>query len=45
LAPRLTVTPHLLQAQEHLAGLRRTLTHATEMLAYNSAQRSPLSVA
>jgi hypothetical protein len=45
LAPRLTVTSHLAQAQEHLAGLRRTLTHATEMLAYNTAQRSPLRAA
>ena len=43
LAPRPTVTSHLLQAQEHLAGLRRTLTHATETLAYNSTQRSPLN--
>ncbi len=31
--------------QEHLAGLRRTLTHATETLAYNTAQHSPLSAA
>jgi hypothetical protein len=45
LAPRPTVTSHLVQAQEHLAGLRRTLTHATETLAYNTAQRSPLSAA
>ena len=37
LAPRLTVTSHLAQAHEHLVGLRRTLTHATEMLAYNTA--------
>ncbi|MBL8925265.1 MAG: hypothetical protein JNM77_03375 [Pseudonocardia sp.] len=43
LAPRPTVASHLVQAQEHLAGLRRELTHATEMLAYNTAQRSPLS--
>jgi hypothetical protein len=28
LAPRPTVTSHLRQAQEHLAGLRRNLTHA-----------------
>jgi hypothetical protein len=42
LAPRPTVTSHLVQAQEHLVGLRRTLTHATEMLAFNTAQRSPL---
>ena len=45
LAPRPTVTSHLVQAQEHLAGLRRTLTHATETLAYNTAQRSPLGAA
>jgi hypothetical protein len=45
LAPRPTVTSHLVQAQEHLAGLRRTLTHATETLAYNTAQLSPLSAA
>jgi hypothetical protein len=45
LAPRLTVTSHLVQAEAHLAGLRRTLTHATEMLAYNTAQRSPLGTA
>jgi hypothetical protein len=45
LAPRPIVTSHLVQAQEHLAGLRRTLTHATETLAYNTAQRSPLSAA
>jgi len=45
LAPRLTVTSHLAQAHEHLVGLRRTLTHATEMLAYNTAQRSPLLAA
>jgi hypothetical protein len=45
LAPRLTVTSHLVQAHEHLVGLRRTLTHATEMLAYNAAQRSPLLAA
>jgi hypothetical protein len=30
------VTSHLLQAQEHLAGLRRNLTHAAETLAYNT---------
>jgi hypothetical protein len=45
LAPRPTVTSHLMQAQQHLAGLRRTLTHATVTLAYNSAQRSPLAAA
>ncbi len=45
LAPRPTVTSHLVLAQEHLAGLRRTLTHATETLAYNTAQHSPLSAA
>jgi hypothetical protein len=45
LAPRPTVTSHLLQAREHLAGLRRTLTHATEILAYNTAQNSPLAAA
>lgn len=44
LAPRPTVTSHLVQAHEHLAGLRRTLTHATETLAYNTARRSPLAV-
>lgn len=43
LAPRPTVTSHLLQAREHLAGLRRTVTHATETLAYNSRQPSPLA--
>jgi hypothetical protein len=36
LAPRPTVTSHLLQAQEHLASLRRNLTHAAETLAYNT---------
>lgn len=41
LAPRPTVTSHLLQAQEHLSGLRRNLTHAAQTLAYNTAQRSP----
>jgi len=45
LAPRPTVTSHLLQAQEHLAGLRRNLTHAAETLAYNTAQHSPLAAA
>ena len=43
LAPRPTVTSHLVQAREHLAGLRRTLTHATEILAYNTGQCSPLN--
>ena len=42
LAPRLTVTSHLSQAQAQLADLRRTLTHATEMLAYNTSHPSPL---
>jgi hypothetical protein len=45
LAPRLTVTSHLVQAHEHLVGLRRTLTHAAEILAYNTAQSSPLLAA
>jgi hypothetical protein len=39
------VTSHLVQAQAHLVDLRRTLTHATEMLAYNTAQRSPWGTA
>ena len=38
-------TSHLLQAQEHRAGLRRNLTHATETLVYNSAQPPPLATA
>ena len=42
LAPGLTVTSHLSQAQAQLADLRRTLTHATEMLAYNTSHPSPL---
>jgi hypothetical protein len=44
LAPRLTVTSHLTQAQAQVqvADLRRTLTHATEMLAYNTSHPSPL---
>jgi hypothetical protein len=42
LAPRLTVTSHLSQAQHQLADLRRTLSHATEMLAYNTSRPSPL---
>jgi hypothetical protein len=41
LAPRPTVASHLLQAQEHLASLRRNLTHAAETLAYNTAQHLP----
>jgi hypothetical protein len=39
------VTTHLFQAQEHLANLRRNLTHATETLAYNTAQHSRLAAA
>jgi hypothetical protein len=42
LAPQLTVTSHLTQAQSQLADLRRTLTHATEMLAFNISRPSPL---
>lgn len=42
LAPRLTVTSHLTQAQGQLAELGRTLTHATAMLAYNTSHPSPL---
>jgi len=45
LAPRLTVTSHLAQAHEHLVGLLCNVTPATEMLAYNTAQRSPLLAA
>lgn len=39
------MTTHLFQAQEHLANLRRNLTHATETLAYNTAQHSRLAAA
>ena len=42
LVPRLTVTSHLSQAHAQLADFRRALTHATEMLAYNTSHPSPL---
>jgi hypothetical protein len=42
LAARPTVTAHLGQARDQVAQLRRSLTHATETLAFNTAQRSPL---
>ena len=42
-APDRDVAPA--SGQEHLTGLRRTLAHATGILAFNGAQRSPLGAA
>ena len=42
LAARPTVTAHLGQARAQMTQLRRSLTHATEMLAFNTARHSPL---
>ncbi|HTK63709.1 MAG TPA: hypothetical protein VL595_15085 [Pseudonocardia sp.] len=44
LAARPTVTAHIGQARSQMVQLRRSLTHATEMLAFNTARHSPLQV-
>jgi len=42
LAARPTVTAHIGQARSQVAALRRSLTHAIEMLAFNTSRHSPL---
>ncbi|NMH97565.1 hypothetical protein [Pseudonocardia acidicola] len=37
-----TVTAHIGHARDHVASVHRTLTHAAEILAFNTAQASPL---